>query len=53
MPGVLIEVGKAGVADDACAMPGNSQLSSHGAITIDVTENKPLKQENVGHNGAM
>jgi hypothetical protein len=34
-------------------MPGNSQLSSHRAITIDVNENKPLKQENVGHNGAM
>jgi hypothetical protein len=41
------------VADDAWGMPRNSQLSSHRAITIDATENKPLKQENVGHNGAM
>jgi hypothetical protein len=34
------------------AMPGNSQLSSHGAINLDVTENKALKQGNVEYNGA-
>jgi hypothetical protein len=34
------------------AMPGNLQLSSHGAINLDVTKTRHLEQENVEYNGA-
>jgi hypothetical protein len=33
-------------------MPGNLQLSSHGAINLDVTKTRHLEQENVEYNGA-